>query len=229
MAIHDWPEGEQPRHKFLHQGPNALSDAELLAIFLRTGVKGQSAVDLSRNLIKKFGSLSALLNSNQQEFCNEKGLGISKYVQIQAILELAKRHLLAESKSQVQLNSVAKAKEYLMMSFRDLRHEKFAVVFLDVQHRVIEIETLFTGTLNETRVYPREVVKRALDHHAGGVILAHNHPSGDTTPSIADKEMTWQLQEALSWVEVNLLDHLIIGHQGITSIAEMGLLNRTTA
>lgn len=224
MGINHWPENERPREKLLRKGAAALSDAELLAIFLRTGVAGQSAVDLARHLLAAFGGLRPLLTSNQRDFCQHLGLGAAKYAQLQAVLEMARRHLEADLKRGEGLTSPEAAGRYLQMQLRDLPHEVFALLLLDNQHRVLHFETLFRGTLDGASVYPREVVKLVLAHNAAAVILAHNHPSGIAEPSGADEQITRRLKEALALVDVRILDHFIIGDGEPVSFAARGLL-----
>ncbi len=224
MAITDWPEGERPREKLLQRGASALSDAELLAIFLRTGVVGKSAVDLARELISHFGSLTRLFAASEQEFCAIHGMGQAKYVQLQAVLEMARRALHEEMKTGDALNSPHSVRDYLRLLLRGRVQEVFMAIFLDAQHRVIASEELFHGTLTQTSVYPREVVKRALHHNAAAVIFAHNHPSGVTEPSHADKALTDTLKQSLALIEVKVLDHFIVAGAGCLSFAEQGLV-----
>ena len=224
MSIRHWPEGERPREKLLERGPQALSDAELLAIFLRTGVAGKSAVDLARELIARFGSLRALLRADQKQFCAAKGLGQAKFVQLQAVLEIARRHLAETLAEPDALKDPAQARAFLRARLRDLDHEAFAALFLDTQHRVLAFEVLSRGTLNAASVYPREVVKSALRHNAAALILAHNHPSGVAEPSDADRSLTRRLQDALGLVDIRVLDHFVIGEGEPVSFAERGFL-----
>ncbi|WP_114418776.1 RadC family protein [Marinospirillum perlucidum] len=224
MAIRHWPAEERPREKLLYQGAEVLSDAELLAIFLRTGVSGKSAVELARQLLNEFGGLRPLLRAGQKEFCRHLGLGSAKYAQLQAVLEMSRRHLEAELKRGEGLTSPQAAGRYLKAQLRDLPHEVFALLLLDNQHRVLHFEVLFRGTLDGASVYPREVVKLVLAHNAAAVILAHNHPSGIAEPSGADEQITRRLKEALALVEVRVLDHLIIGDGEPVSFAGRGLL-----
>lgn len=222
MPITDWPEDERPREKLLARGPQALSDAELLAIFLRTGVAGKSAVDLARELIQHFGSLRALLAATQTEFCAEKGLGTAKYAQLQAVLEMARRHLSEELRRDSVLDNPAATRRYLISRLRDRRHEVFAALFLDNQHRVLAYEELAQGTLDGASVYPREVLKAALRHNAAAVIFAHNHPSGVREPSAADRSLTERLKSALALVDIRVLDHFVVGDGEPVSFAERG-------
>jgi DNA repair protein RadC len=224
MAITDWPEGERPREKLLGRGAASLSDAELLAIFLRTGVVGKSAVDLARELLNKFGSLTQLFAASQEEFCEVHGLGEAKYVQLQAIKEMSLRGLKEELQRGDALNSPRAVRDYLQLLLGARQQEVFLVLFLDTQHRVIASEELFHGTLSQTSVYPREVVKRALAHNAAAVILAHNHPSGVAEPSQSDQLLTDALKQALNLVDVRVLDHFIVGTGTILSFAERGLM-----
>jgi DNA repair protein RadC len=224
MAIRDWPVGERPREKLLERGAAALSDAELLAIFLRTGVTGRSAVDLARDLLAEYGGLRPLLNADRERFCAGVGLGLAKYVQLQAVLEIARRHLgeaLAERRT---LRDPGEARRFLKAQLRDLDHEAFAALFLDSQHRVLAFEVLARGTIDAASVYPREVVKKALRMHAAALILAHNHPSGCAEPSAADRALTVRLKEALALIDVRVLDHFVIGDRDPVSFAEHGWL-----
>lgn len=224
MAISDWPAAERPREKLLQRGPAALSDAELLAIFLRTGVPGKTAVDLARDLLSRFGNLRGLLNANLEDFCSGEGLGAAKYTQLQATLEMARRHLLETVQRGTVLENPQQTRNYLAARLRDYPHEMFACLFLDNRHRVIAYEELFRGTINGASVHPREVVKRVLAHNAASVIFAHNHPSGVAEPSAADQQITRRLCDALLLVEVRVLDHLVVGDGETVSFAERGLL-----
>lgn len=224
MAITDWPVSERPRERLISQGADVLSDAELLAIFLRTGVRGQSAVDLARALLAHFGSLNRLFAATFDQFCAVPGLGPAKYAQLQAVLEMARRALAERSQREDVLSSPQAVRDYLRLRLALREHEVFAAVFLDAQNRVIALEELFRGSLKETSVYPREVVKRALHHNAAGVIFAHNHPSGVAEPSRADEALTRALKDALALVEVRVLDHFIVAAGGTLSFAERGLL-----
>ncbi len=224
MGINNWPEGERPREKLLQRGASALSDAELLAIFLRTGVTGKSAVDLARELVARFGSLTGLFAASQEEFCAIHGMGQAKYVQLQAVLEMARRALHEDMQSGDALNSPGAVRDYLQLLLRGREQEVFMVIFLDAQHRVIASEELFHGTLTQTSVYPREVVKRALYHNAAAVIFAHNHPSGVAEPSQADRLLTDGLKQALALVDVRVLDHFIVAGAGCLSFAERGMV-----
>ena len=178
MGIRDWPAAERPREKLIEQGAQALSDAELLAIFLRVGVTGKSAVDLARDLVNEFGGLNGIFAASEQQISQVHGMGASKYVQLQAIFEMSRRALNEQLQQQDILNSPQQVRDYLVLKLGSLQKEVFLVLFLDVQNRLLASETLFSGTLKETSVYPREVIKRALHHNAASLIFAHNHPSG---------------------------------------------------
>lgn len=224
MPITSWPKAERPREKLLSRGPAALSDAELLAIFLRTGVAGKTAVDLARDLLSRFGSLRGLLSAPEKTFCEAPGLGVAKFTQLQAVLEMNQRYLAENMKRGQALTSTADTRAFLSARLRDRPHETFCCLFLDTRHRVLAFEELFRGTLDGAAVYPREVVKQALAHNAAAVILAHNHPSGVAEPSRADKVLTQRLKDALALVDIRVLDHLVVGDGEITSFAECGLL-----
>lgn len=224
MAITDWPLAERPRERLLAQGPAALSDAELLAIFLRTGVAGKSALDLARELLDALGGLRGVLEAPLDRFAALNGLGPAKYAQLQAVLELARRHLEHQIKRDDCLTRPADTRRYLAARLRGHLHEVFACVFLDTRHRVLAFEELFRGTIDGASVHPREVVRRALAHNAAAVILAHNHPSGVAEPSTADEAITRTLRQALGLIDVRVLDHIIIAGPRTASLAELGLL-----
>ncbi len=224
MPITDWPKEERPREKLLQRGPAALSDAELLAIFLRTGVPGKTAVDLARDLLVRFGSLRSLLNADLRQFCEGEGLGEAKYTQLQATMEMASRHMSETLQRGSVLESPDHTRQFLSLRLRDYPHEVFSCLFLDNRHRVIEYEELFRGTINGASVHPREVVKKALGYNAASVIFAHNHPSGVAEPSVADQHITRQLTDALALVDVRVLDHLVVGDGQVVSFAERGFL-----
>jgi DNA repair protein RadC len=224
MAITDWPAGERPRERLLQEGAQALSDAELLAIFLRVGVRGKSAVDLARDLLTEFRGLTGLFSASRQACTRIKGLGDAKYAQLQAVLEMSRRALAEQMRQRDALASPAAVRDWLRLRLAGLPHEAFMAVFLDAQNRVLASEELFRGSLTQTSVYPREVVKRALAHNAAGVILAHNHPSGVAEPSQADRWLTDQLKAALALVDVRVLDHFVVAGDAGLSFAERGLL-----
>ena len=224
MSIKDWPADERPREKLLAKGSEVLTDAELLAIFLRTGITGKTAVDLARELLDQFGSLQALLNADQTQFCQGKGLGSAKYAQLQAVLEMARRHFVEILQRGDALTSPEATRAYLSAQLRGYSYEVFACLFLDNQHRIIQLEELFRGTIDGASVYPREVAKRALFHNAAAVIFAHNHPSGINEPSQADRNITDKLKQALTLFDIRVLDHFIIGDGEPYSFAENDLL-----
>lgn len=224
MTIADWPLDDRPREKLIAKGAEALSDAELVAIFLRTGVKGRSAVDLARDALARFGSLSALFAADAGAFTQVSGLGAAKYAQLQAVLEMARRALREKLDRGSALSSPQAVRDYLRLKLHERPHEVFVAVFLDAQNRVLAVEELFRGTLTQTSVYPREVVKRALHYNAAALIFAHNHPSGIAEPSRSDESLTQALKQALSLVDVKVLDHFVIGAGASMSFAERGLL-----
>jgi len=224
MSIANWPAAERPREKLLQFGPKALSDAELLAIFLRVGCVGKSAVDLARELLREYGGLRPLLEASQSDFCKGLGLGSAKYAQLQAVLEMGRRHLSATMQEGDLLTSPDLVRSYLSAQLRHQPQEIFAVLFLDNQHRLISYDELFYGTIDGASVYPREVVKKALARNAAAAILAHNHPSGIAEPSQSDHRITRQLQQALELVGVRMIDHMVVGDKEVISFAERGLL-----
>ena len=222
--IKDWPAQERPREKLLNQGAASLSDAELLAIFLRTGVKGYNAVELARLMLNNFGSISNIYRATEHEFCQQHGLGAAKFVQLQACLEMSKRYLKEEIDHGIELTSSQATKNYLAAELRGESREIFAVMFLNNQHQIIQFERLFFGTINAAAVYPRIVIEQAIKHQAAAVILTHNHPSGIAEASNADKQITKQLIEALSLIDIRVLDHIIIAGSQCYSFAEQGEL-----
>lgn len=222
MNLKDLPAESMPREKLLQRGPQSLSDAELLAIFLRTGTQGMNVLALADLLLRDFGSLRALFCASKEQFCRHKGLGEAKFVQLQAVLEMTQRYLGETLKRGDALTTPQQTKLYLSSILRDRQREAFYILFLDNQHRVIRDEILFEGTIDAASVYPREVVKRALHHNAAAVILAHNHPSGVAEPSQADRRITDRLRDALSLVEIRVLDHFVVGDGEVVSFAERG-------
>lgn len=224
MAITDWPASERPREKLLEQGVSALSDAELLAIFLRVGVAGKSAVDLSRDLLSRFGSLNGIFAASLDDLTQVNGIGASKYAQLQAIFEMSRRALNEQMQTKDVLSSPRQVRDYLCLKLGSLPREVFVVLFLDAQNRMIASEEMFSGTLTQTSVYPREVVKRALHYNAASVIFAHNHPSGIAQQSQADELLTTELKQALALVDVRVLDHFIVAGNNTLSFVERGLL-----
>ncbi len=224
MQIKDWPAQERPRERLLQSGADKLTDAELLAIFLRTGVPGRSAIELSRDLLKEFGDLRRLLSSSLEQFCGVKGLGEAKYAQLQAVLELSKRFFLQQLQARSVIESPESVKQYLQLQLQDERDEIFMVVYLDSHHRVISSEELFYGTINSAMVYPRVLLRRVIEENAAAVIFAHNHPSGVAEPSDDDIELTRRLKILLKQIDVNILDHVIVGDAYTVSLAERGKL-----
>ena len=224
MAIIDWPEQERPRERLRALGAAALSDAELLAIFLRTGIVGKSAVDLAREMLSTFGSLNALIAADEAAFCAVPGMGPAKYVQLQAVIEMARRALSEQLEQRDVFNSPGAVRHYLQLKLRPLRYEVFAAIFLDTQNRLLATEELFRGTLAQTSVFPREIVKRALFHNAAAVLFAHNHPSGIAEASQADQHLTQVLKQALGLIDVRVLDHFIVAADQVFSFAEHGML-----
>jgi DNA repair protein RadC len=224
MPINHWPEDDRPRERLIRLGAHALSDAELLAVFLRVGSAGRSAVDLGRDMLSHFGSMTRLFSAGIDEFSALKGLGPAKFSQLQAVLELARRAFGEELQTGAVFDSPQTVRHYLRLLLAAKPHESFAVLFLDVKHRLIVTEHLFRGTLTHTSVHPREVVKAALGHNAAAVILAHNHPSGQAAPSPADHRLTSTLKQALALVDISVLDHFIVGGHEVFSFAEHGQL-----
>jgi len=221
-TIKDWPDQERPREKLLLRGSEALSDAELLAIFLRTGCKGIDVVTLSRTLLNEFGSLHALFAASKDDFCAQKGLGEAKFVQLQAVLEMTRRYLQEPLKKGVILTSAGQTKEYLMAKMHAYQYEVFAAILLDTQHQIICFHEFFSGSIDSATVHPRIIMQKVLYENAAALILVHNHPSGDPTASDCDKKITQKIIKAMRLIDVQVLDHFIIGHQKITSFAEKG-------
>ena len=224
MSIRDWPAGERPREKLLELGPAALTEAELLAILIRTGTRGLTALDIARRLLTEFGSLRSLLTADRERACAAQGLGPARYVALQASLELSRRHYQELMTTGSALTNPRATKEFMRMRLRDLPHEVFCCIYLDNRNRVIAFDELFRGTIDGASVHPREVVKEALARNASAVILAHNHTSGVAEPSQADELITRRLKQALALVDIRVLDHLIVGDGVCESFAERGLL-----
>ncbi len=224
MKMSQWPEAERPREKLLNLGAQSLSDAELLAIFLRTGIPGANAVDLARQLLVEFGSLKRLMAANLREFCQGKGLGTAKYVQLQAVLELSRRYFESEPEQKPQFTSSAYTMNFISRRMAHYSQEVFAILLLDSQHQFLHFQPVFFGTINAAPVYPRELVKLALSHNAAAVILTHNHPSGIAEPSPADQQITQRIVEAMALLDIRVLDHIIVGEGRHTSMAERGML-----
>lgn len=224
MLLKDLPEDARPREKLLARGPGALSDAELLALLLRTGLPGKNALQMGQELLEKFGGVSGLLHRGAEDLKSVKGLGPAKRAEIVAVLELARRALSEQLKEKTLFATPQAVRDYLQLQLGSRPHEIFAVLFLDSQHRLIALEELFRGTLTQTSVYPREVVVRALALNAASVVLAHNHPSGAAQPSRADEALTQTLKAALALVDVRVLDHFVVTSNQAVSMAELGLL-----
>lgn len=224
MTISNWPLEERPREKLLSIGANFLTDAELLAIFIRTGIPGKTALDIARELLSEFGDLKKLLNTSPQFFYKKPGIGKAKFAFLKAAIELGHRYFEQSFKQGETIVNSQITKRFLTSRLRTYSHEVFACLFLDIQNRVLGFEELFRGTLNETNVYPREIIKRCLVHNAAKVILAHNHPSGNPTPSQADKDMTRLLKESLNLIDIQVLDHVVIGDKECISFAESGFI-----
>jgi DNA repair protein RadC len=222
MGIEDWPEQTRPRERLVREGAQALSDPELLALLLRVGVRGKSAVELGRDILQHFGSLHGLFGATLDDCTEVHGLGMAKYAQLQAVMELARRAIAEQLQAGEAFGSPELVKRYLRIKLGGQRHESFVVLFLDVKHRLIADRELFRGTLTQTSVYPREVVIEALDYNAASVILAHNHPSGLPEPSDADLRLTGALVKALSLVDIRVLDHFIVAGPLVHSFAEHG-------
>lgn len=224
MAISQWPAEERPREKLLAKGAAVLSDAELLAIFLRTGLPGVTAIDLARQLLAQFGGLGPLLSADQHSFCQAKGLGPAKFCQIQATLELTTRYLQEQLQGSPVFTCPAHVKDYLAVQMRDCHREVFAVLLLDTRHQLLEFCELFQGTIDSASVHPREMVRLALHKNAAAVIVAHNHPSGSAKPSAADIAITGRIKAALELMDIRLLDHFVIGRGEVVSLADRGQL-----
>jgi len=224
MAIKDWPDQQRPRERLLREGAQSLSDPELLALFLRVGVKGMNAVELGRALLTRFGSLHGLFAASCGEMSSVRGLGPAKYAQLQAVRELARRAAGEQLQHGCALGSPELVRQYLRLDLGRQAHESFSVLFLDVKNRLLACEEMFRGTLTHTSVYPREVVKAAMARNAASVMLAHNHPSGSPEPSEADLLLTRALVQALALVDVRVLDHFVVAGPHVHSFAEHGQL-----
>ena len=224
MVLKDIPADARPREKLLASGAASLADAELIALLLRTGLKGVSVLQLAQQMLDQFGGIRGLLHAQAADLRRIKGLGPAKRAEIAAVIEIARRALVQELAARPVFDAPAKVKNYLQLQLGGRGFEVFAVMFLDSQNRLLKLEEMFRGTLTQTSVYPREVVKRALELHAGSVILAHNHPSGAAEPSRADEYITQTLTSALKLIDVRVLDHLVVGENEVVSFAERGLL-----
>jgi DNA repair protein RadC len=222
MGIKDWPAQQRPRERLISEGAAALSDPELLALFLRVGVKGRSAVELGRDLLQQFGSIQGLFSASLTQFSAMHGMGPAKFAQLQAVMELAQRAIAEQLQAGELLSSPETVRQYLRCMLGRQAHESFFVLFLDVKNRLLASQEMFRGTLTHTSVYPREVVKAALAHNAAGVLLAHNHPSGTPEPSEADLLLTRALVQALALVDVRVLDHFVVAGASVHSFAEHG-------
>jgi DNA repair protein RadC len=224
MTISSWPKSERPRERLREHGVTTLSDAELLAVFLQSGCRGRTVMDMARDMIRQFDGLGGILSATEEELCGCQGTGAEKAARFAAMKELAQRHMLEQIKSRDVLNSSKANREYLRAKFKDCQSEVFSCLFLNSQHHVVKLEELFQGTIDGAAVYPREVVRRCLYHIAAAVILAHNHPSGVAEPSQADIAITNKLKTVLATIEVRMLDHLVIGDSMVVSFAERGLI-----
>ncbi|TBR40950.1 JAB domain-containing protein [Marinomonas agarivorans] len=224
MGINNWPKHQRPREKLIKQGADALSDAELLAIFLRTGVAGVNAIELAQRVLLHFGSIKGLMGADQKAFCACLGLGEAKFAQLQAVFEMSKRYLSESLSIEDVFTNVEMVQTFLSVKLRHSHREVFAVLFLDTQHRLLHYQELFYGTIDSSPVYPREIIKAALKHNASACILAHNHPSGMTTPSESDIYITKKVQDALNLMDIRLLDHFIVGNGAPLSMAKHGYL-----
>lgn len=224
MAIREWPKRERPREKLLERGSEALSDAELIAVLLGSGVRGSSAVDLARNLITRFGSIRELLSAERGECLSQLGLGPARYALLRAALELARRHHLDRLRAGPLVASPETTREFLLAQLRDRPYEVFCCMHLDSRYRLITFEELFRGTVDGASVHPREVVRQAMTHNSAALIFAHNHPSGVAEPSQADELITRRLRDSLALVDVRVLDHIVVGDGACISFAERGLL-----
>lgn len=224
QTITKWPLAERPREKLLSLGAKYLSDAELIAIFLRTGIRGKTALDISRELLAESGTLKKLLNAEANHFTKIAGIGKAKLAMLKAAIELGRRYAAEDLTIGESLHSSIAIKRLLASRLNHYPNEVFACLFLDNRHRVLSFEELFHGTLTEANVYPREIIKRCLAHNAAKVILAHNHPSGDPEPSTHDIQMTLHVKKSLLLVDIHVLDHIIVGHKECVSLAERGLL-----
>ena len=224
MSIKNLPAAARPREKLLAQGAQALADVELLALLLRTGLPGQGVLALAQAVLEQFGGLAGLLRADATELRGVKGLGPAKRAELSAVMEMARRALAQRLAEAPVFDAPAAVKEFVALALGALSHEVFAVLFLDSQHRLLQHEEMFRGTLTQTSVYPREVVRRALELNSAAVILAHNHPSGAAEPSRADEFLTQSLKSALQLVDVRVLDHLVVGRGQVVSFAERGLL-----
>lgn len=224
LRIRDWPSEERPREKLTARGPGALSDAELLAICLRTGTGSATALDLARTLLERFGGLRALLHAEPAALLSVDGIGPARVVELRTLAEIGRRVLREGAVRGDAMHDPEAVRRFLLAELRDLRFEVFCCLFLDARHRVLRFDQLFRGTVDGASVHPREVVRAALAANAAAVVLVHNHPSGVAEPSRADVRITERLRSALALVDVRVLDHLVVGDTEVVSFAERGLL-----
>jgi DNA repair protein RadC len=223
-GICNWPQSERPREKLLERGPQALSDGELLALLVGSGTKGCSAVDIARSLIEEFGSLRDLVTADQQRMEERRGIGPARYAMFKAALEISRRVMAESLRDTAILATPEDTRQFLLTQLRDRPHEVFCCIFLDNRHRMLGFEEIFRGTIDGANVYSREIVRQALLYNAVSILVAHNHPSGSAQPSAADERVTRRLREALSLIEVRLLDHFVVGEATCYSFSEHGLL-----
>lgn len=224
VSIKNWPSAQRPREKLLANGAQHLSDAELLAVFLRTGIPGKSAVALANELLTRFGDLSAIVGASKTEFCKAKGLGLAKWANLAATSEITRRTLQNSLSKRSTLTSPQAVKDYLQLWFAGKPYEAFVTLFLDAQHQLIEARELFKGTVNQTAVYPREIIRQALELNACSLVISHNHPSGVAEPSAADRLLTDSIKAAAAIVDIRLIDHVIVAGNISLSFTEKGLL-----
>lgn len=224
MPITDWPREDRPREKLLSKGGRALTDAELIAIFLKTGTRGKTALDIAKELLVEYGDLKKLLRAPPQLLMQKQGMGHAKYATLRAAIELGRRYLEENIAAGEVLNNSRATQKFLADRLRDYANEVFACLFMDNHFRLIHFEELFHGTINEANIYPREIVRRGIAHNAAKIILAHNHPSGHSIPSAADREVTQLIKQALALVDIEIVDHIIIGKPDNFSFAEAGLI-----
>ncbi len=224
MSIMNWPEEDRPREKLLHKGEQALTDAELIAIILKSGIRGKTALDIAKGLLMEYGDLKKLLHASHQSLIHHPGIGHTKYVTLKAAMEIGKRCLHLHVPVGTVLNNSRITQQFLAERLQDYKNEVFSCLFMDNHFRLIRFEILFHGTIHSAAIYPREIVKRGLEHNAAHIILAHNHPSGVPIPSTADKEITLHIKQALNLIDIEVIDHIIIGNPTHFSFAEAGLL-----
>jgi len=224
MSICNWPKTERPRERLIERGPDALSDGELLAVFIGCGTRGRSAVDLARSLIHEFGSLRDFLTAEPSRCLGQLGIGPARYASMQAALELARRHYGHAVRSDSSVENPTEMRSFVLTQLRDKPYEVFCVLHLDVHYRLMAFQELFRGSTDSAGIYPREVVREVMIRNAFAVILAHNHPSGTAEPSQADRLVTRRIRDALALIEVKVLDHLVVGDTRVVSFADRGLI-----